>query len=321
MPRWILVRHRGFFILRTEIVGAFDFEPVAKRSIIYSHVAGYLEAFAGKPVDFFNYPLVWYKNDEVPGHWERVARKFNVFDEYFWTLGFINHLDHLVAVGALDRDRFRFCFETTPSGRLRFISTLIEKLSIQVRKGRNSRLKRQKLTSAEFERFYNFIESNDPRLGEILFQIRHVYESSQSGRLRPVAWFKELVLLAKIRMSINKLFKNQTQFFFLQRYQNYLIYRMAQNFYAIREDFNASIEMIINQFDSTDISPVFFRSSSLEQTFSKIQNAKAESAESCRELLNARMPSGGSYREVPPLSFIRRQFNHGKTLLKLAFKG
>ena len=93
---WFVLAGMSSQILRASFVKDYDFATVMKESIVYSHVTAYLDCFRGKQTTCFNYPLVWYKvTYRDISHWQKAAQKMDVFDEYFWTLGFIKQLKFL----------------------------------------------------------------------------------------------------------------------------------------------------------------------------------------------------------------------------------
>lgn len=64
-------------------------------SKIYSHVFWLMDTFWTKKFRYFDCPIVVYKQNasDVASdlHWNKVSAKENVFNKYFWTVGFIKH--------------------------------------------------------------------------------------------------------------------------------------------------------------------------------------------------------------------------------------
>ncbi|MBV9955968.1 MAG: glycosyltransferase, partial [Pseudolabrys sp.] len=100
---WFILAGMSGQVLRTDKVRDYDFERLLRStSIIYSHVTAYIEQYAAGRTALVNLPLVHYKiTYRDISHWRNAAATLGVFDEFFWTTGFIRQISYLENKGII----------------------------------------------------------------------------------------------------------------------------------------------------------------------------------------------------------------------------
>ncbi len=133
-------------------------------SQIYSMVAWMIDAAKTARCAFVNSPLVYYReNDYSDGHWQRVAARLGVGDQYFWSTGVLALLRELIVQGALtpaDIGRIR---EVNRDGqRHKLIDDILFKYYLQHKTAFTDSEPRQQLPVAEMARASRFFAEVDP---------------------------------------------------------------------------------------------------------------------------------------------------------------
>ena len=167
MGFWWLIAGFSGQIVRTALVAKFDHAGlIARTSPIYSHVTAYLECFAGKRAAIVNVQNVIYRlTDSDLAHWRRAAARFGVFDEYFWTLGYIRQIQHLEQKGIVRRDFLTKMIESDRRSFFRPTVVIYDKILHQLQL-MNSVVKQQedrnRLTPNDFNELVEYLEQRRP---------------------------------------------------------------------------------------------------------------------------------------------------------------
>lgn len=133
-------------------------------SQIYSMVAWMIDAAKTARCAFVNSPLVYYReNDYSDGHWQRVAARLGVGDQYFWSTGVLALLRELIVQGALtpaDIGRIR---EVNRDGRRHnLIDDMLFKYYQQHKTALSDPEPRQQLSVEEIAAVSKFFAEVDP---------------------------------------------------------------------------------------------------------------------------------------------------------------
>lgn len=133
-------------------------------SQIYSMVAWMIDAAKTARCVFVNAPLVYYReNDYSDGHWQRVAARLGVGDQYFWSTGVVKLLRELIVQGALtpaDIGRIR---EVNRDGRRHnLIDDILFKYYLQHKAALSDPSPRQQLSAEEMAAASRFFAEVDP---------------------------------------------------------------------------------------------------------------------------------------------------------------
>lgn len=264
---WWLIAGFSGQIVRTAKVAGYDHPGlIAKTSPIYSHVTAYLECLAGCPAAILNIQNVVYRlSDNDIGHWRRAAARLNVFDEYFWTLGYIRQIAYLEQKGIVGRDYLIRMLETNRDSVFRPTSVIYDKLLAQVIAMTSDRDPRNRMTRSEFEEVVTFFEERDLLARPFLSATREIFEKLDSG-LRISA---DMCDMARWR---------------LQCYQSsfplaancvgvdgdYEVYELSHRFYAVHRLFRGAMLDRIRYLDRAGWSPVVFEGKSRDEIAERI---------------------------------------------------
>jgi hypothetical protein len=229
---WFVLAGMSSQILRASYVKDYNFGEILQESIIYSHVTSYLDCFRGKKTTCFNYPLVWYKvTYRDISHWQKAAQKMNVFDEYFWTLGFIKQLKFLIKKGILNPSTLFYSFDQNEFNKFRLINAVHEKFYNQILLGISSGDKRQILKESEFYEIFDFLLSSSIYLRESLWDIEKIYKDFLEKKEKPTAEIQLRICKRYTQINSDLLYG-----FFIRNYADYLIYKISNTFYAIQNE-------------------------------------------------------------------------------------
>jgi glycosyltransferase involved in cell wall biosynthesis len=188
---WWLIAGFSGQIVRTALVANYDHAGlISETSPIYSHVTAYLECLAGRPAAIVNIQNVIYRlSDNDAGHWRRAAAKFNVFDEYFWTLGYVRQIAYLERKGVVGRDYLIRMLETNRNSVFRPTAVIYDKLLTQLRSMESDPDPRNRLTRSEFEELVGYFEQRDLLARPFLESARGIFQALVSNQtLEPEAF-------------------------------------------------------------------------------------------------------------------------------------
>ena len=151
-------------IIRRTLLSSERGKHYLATSRIYSMVAWMIEAGSKANVAMINRPLVYYReNDYSDGHWERTAKRMDVGDYYFWSMGLVELFTQLVASGCMTYYQIGLIFDVTRDGsRYRLLDDMLFKMHQQMGKAYKSHEKRQKLSDDQMQKFGAFCMLADP---------------------------------------------------------------------------------------------------------------------------------------------------------------
>ncbi len=190
---WFILAGMSGQILKTENLIGYDFDGlIEKTSLIYSHVTAYLDIFDGKVTTLVNLPLVRYKVTHCDvSHWERAGEKLGVWDEYFWTLGFVRQLEYLEKKGVLPFGYIKTALDTNEFFFFRPIHVVIDKIVLQLEKmevlncaesqGTESQSTRNRIPPMDFQRVMRHLEERDPMARECVWALESIYAELVKG--------------------------------------------------------------------------------------------------------------------------------------------
>lgn len=133
-------------------------------SQIYSMVAWMIDAVKTARSVFVNAPLVYYReNDYSDGHWQRVAARLGVGDQYFWSTGVLALLRELIAQGALTPADVGRIKEVNREGqRHNLIDDMMFKFYLQLKTARSDASSRQQISIEEMTDVARFFAEVEP---------------------------------------------------------------------------------------------------------------------------------------------------------------
>ncbi len=270
MGYWWLIAGFSGQIVRTALVVGFDHAALVKAtSPIYSHVTAYLLCLAGHRAAVLNVQNVIYRlSDNDPDHWKRAAATFGVFDEYFWTLGYIRQVNYLETRGIVGRDFLVKMIESNRSGFFRPTVVIYEKLAYQLElmtTGRSSADKRNVVARQDFEELCKFFEERDLLARPFLIACRQMYKLLESGKVVSERDFDEIKSrLASYRASF-LLSAN-----FVASEGDYEVYRLASTFYGVHRFFRGALLDRIRYLDHGELKPILFAGESIDEVLLQI---------------------------------------------------
>jgi hypothetical protein len=256
-------------IMRTSFVKSYDFSSlIEKTGKIYAHVTAYLECFQTGRTRVVNLPLVFYKltpySESSAAHWEKYARLNNVFDEYFWTLGYIRHLEYLEARGVIGSEYLRYMLETNEVGFFRPVFVMADKLANQLRIMSNSKEARNQLGRAQMVEIVSYLSRKEPFLREYLWRLLVLHEALAEGR--PVVdadWadlqaymepFNDFLLAPLFQCAVG----------------DYEIYRVANGFFGVYHTYRPALLDRLRYLGHETLGPEVFAAASLKAVKQKI---------------------------------------------------
>jgi glycosyltransferase involved in cell wall biosynthesis len=256
MGFWWLIAGFSGQIIRTSRVAQYDHAAlVARTSPIYSHVTAYLECFADRPAAIVNVQNVIYRLSDMNfDHWRRVAGRLGVFDEYFWTLGYVRQIKYLEHRGIVGRDYLIKMIESDRNSFFRPTAMIYDKIMGQLENMTANCDHRNQIPRSEFNELIEFFEQRDLLARPFLISVRKVYNS----------------ILAKEPIDMSMLYEARGQ---LRSYQSsylltpnfvgingdYEIYRLAGAHYAVHRLFRGALLERIRYLDHVEQAPIILQ--------------------------------------------------------------
>ncbi len=287
---WFVLAGMSSQIMRTRYIKAFDFQPITNISLIYSHVTAYIECYHGKVTTCFNYPLVWYRlsyHDDQ--HWKKASKLHDVFDEYFWTLGFIRQLKYLISKNIFDKYSLFYMLDQNDYVRFRLVYHVCEKLFHQVKASRKTTDSRQKIGRAEFYEMVDFLMETSNLLREFLWDLETYYElplipeakgksalkwrfvRAAKKKQREEALKVESNLAKKLDENIKNCSSTILYGFFVRRYGNYSIYRIGTRYFCVYNGQEKYLEWQLWYVDVVECPPYFYIAQTLEGALERLR--------------------------------------------------
>jgi glycosyltransferase involved in cell wall biosynthesis len=269
---WFVIAGISGQILRTECVRGYNLLGlIEKTSKIYAHVTAYLEIFRNKKTVVINEPLIFYRVKVDMPHWERVAKTLGVFDEFFWTLGYISQLEYLEERGIIAPDYLSYMLETSEFNFFRPVFVIADKLTRQLEIMSRSHDKRNHVTPVQWTHIHEFLMRKEPFLREWLWVARGVFDTLSGNRKVSLDKWKQLhELLNACRH--NSIFAP----LLAGTYLEYEIFRVAHRYYAVRHNHDLLLERL-RFLDDEDREPDIFTGSNVDEVRSKIEKYEPQS--------------------------------------------
>lgn len=256
-------------IMRTSRVKNYDF-PVLIATVgkIYSHVTAYLECFRSGRTLVINLTLVFYKttpsNPKNLKHWQNVADAQGVFDEYFWTLGYIRQLEYLEKNQITDDDYLRYMLEVSDTGFFRPVMVMADRLTSQVRLMSSAHDKRNSLSSSDFAEICDYLIRKEPFLREYLWALKSIHGKLLEGQKVPRSEWDDL-------LHDKHIFSDYLLASLLQGTESdYEIYRVAKRFYGVYYDSRDILLDRLRYLDNEEAPPEIFTGASITEVRHKI---------------------------------------------------
>ena len=270
---WCTMAGISGHIVRTECMKGFDLSPICQISPIYAHVIAYLEIFKNKRTAVINESIVFYRvtHADMP-HWERMAEKLGVFDEYFWTLGYIRQLEYLEEKGIIPNDYLSYMLEMRECRFFRPVSSIADKLINQLRVMERTHDTRNRLTLEQYGHIRDFLMHKEPFLREFLWKADSIFECLSARRkVRSGAW-------QALRDSINTYWSNYIfSPLLIGTFLDYQMFRIANRYYGISSSGHNLLLDRMRFLESEDYAPDVFAGSNIEEVRSKIETYEAQS--------------------------------------------
>jgi glycosyltransferase involved in cell wall biosynthesis len=257
MGFWWLIAGFSGQIVRTSRVMDYDHSRlVTATSPIYSHVTAYLECLARGSAAILNVQNVVYRlSDNDADHWRRAAALMNVFDEYFWTLGYIRQIKYLEDRGIVGADYLIKMIESNREGFFRPTVAIYDKLLSQLRLMRTIRSRRDdrnNISESEFEEVMTYLEQRDLLARPFLITLREIFSKLVAGQ-NPGASFEQ----ARQRLqSYRSTFILSPQFIGIDA--DYEIYEISNVFYAVHRFFRKALLDVVRYLDPLEQAPIVF---------------------------------------------------------------
>ncbi|HWB00648.1 MAG TPA: glycosyltransferase, partial [Pirellulales bacterium] len=237
---WYMLAGISLQIVRTSLVRSYDFKPLTEISVIYSHVAAYLDCFHGKKTVVLNCPLMWYVTRNDVRHWKKAARKMNVGDDFFWTLGFIRQLKYLIDRGVVPANILAYGLDSNEKARWRLSFSILERFFRQVVRMRCKPARRQSLTAGQFHEIAEILLNSDPFYRDVIRDIRTLYVLPRGVRrwVNVRQWMKEVSLIYKIKRQVDSLRAHShtyLQTLYLRTHRGFQIYHVGPSFWATKK--------------------------------------------------------------------------------------
>jgi glycosyltransferase involved in cell wall biosynthesis len=263
---WLIAGFSGQMV-RTARVANYDHAAlVSKTSPIYSHVTAYLECLAGRPAAIVNIPNVIYRVVIDMPHFRRIAARLNVFDEFFWTLGYIRQLIYLEEKGIVPSDYVVKMIETSRNVSFRPTTVIYEKLLAQIElMGRTSDA-RNHLTRDEFEQVVSYFEKRDLLARPFFGVLRTMFDTLESG-----SSYKESIgIEARWRLQ-----GYQANFLLAPNFSSmlgdYEIYHVADRYFAVHRLFRGAVFDRLRYLDGAEEAPILFEAKTRREVLKQIE--------------------------------------------------
>jgi glycosyltransferase involved in cell wall biosynthesis len=263
---WFVIAGISGQIMRTECVKGYNLQAlIAKTSQIYVHVTAYLEIFKDKRTIIVNEPIVFYRVTVDMPHWERVAKKLGVFDEYFWTLGYIRQLEYLEDKGIIAPDFLSFMLETSAFHFFRPVFVMADKLTRQLSIMSKTRDSRNRLAPDHWQQIQRFLMRKEPFLREWQWVANDIFDDLSSGRKVSKKKWQSLHHLLHI-------YRSSSVFapLLAGTFREYEIFRVAHRYYGVRHNHDGLL-VRLRFLDDEDMEPDVFAGSNIEEVRSKIE--------------------------------------------------
>jgi glycosyltransferase involved in cell wall biosynthesis len=219
-------------MFRKEDVLKVDFEEVLRNTNVYSHVAWWLIAFQGGKMAVINQPLVMYRVDEdekIFKHFQKLAKRTNVGDYYFWSIGLVRLLTYLENQGALTAEDIRNNWEfRREGGAYRLIDNISHLIHQQIRTGALLQERRNKMSNAQLDECLNWLLRIDPGFFECAERIRDIYAARDSVEIERLS--AEFEILRNHKILTGNRYLGQ-----IGRYEGYAIYKHLRGFVAFSD--------------------------------------------------------------------------------------
>jgi glycosyltransferase involved in cell wall biosynthesis len=276
---WGTVAGMSGQIMRTASVRDYDFNGLIEQtSKIYAHVSAYLDCFKSSITLVINLPLVFYKwtstSDAVVAHWRKGAKILGVFDEYFWTLGYIRQLKYLEKKSIISNDYLRYTLETNITDLFRPVFVVAEKFANQVRIMSDTNEERNQLTELEFDEIFEYLIQVEPFLRDFLWKLKQIYVMLLGGAKPGHAEWLELKRLEIVFYDylVASLFQLEVG--------EYEVYRVAQSYYGVHRWFRHVLIDRLRHLDGEDFAPEVFTGRSQAEVCDKIISYERNSVDS-----------------------------------------
>lgn len=253
---WWLIAGFSGQIVRTSRVRDFDHAAlVDATSPIYSHVTAYLLCLADRPAAIVNVQSVIYRlSDNDINHWQRAAQRFHVFNEYFWTLGYVRQLSYLEERGIIDHDFLVRMIEANRNGFFRptvvIYNKLLAQLKLSYREGLDSR---NSLTHDEFREIVGYFESRDLLARTFLHALGEIQQQLENRQSVSSRDFDD----AKARLE-----EYSASYLLLPNFAgiqgDYELYQLGNTCYAVHHKFRGALLDLLRYLDHRELDPVLF---------------------------------------------------------------
>jgi hypothetical protein len=235
-------------------------------------VTAYLECFAGKRAAIVNVQNVIYRlTDSDLAHWRRAAARFGVFDEYFWTLGYIRQIQHLEKKGIVRRDFLTKMIESDRRSFFRPTVVIYDKILHQMQLMNSlpkQREDRNRLSANDFNELVEYLEQRDLLARPFLIAIRNIFDTMSSGQSVDKTVFEQ----ARRRLdSYRKSYLLGESFVGVEG--DYEIYRISNSLHAVHRCFRPALIERLRYLDHVEQSPVVFTASDRLELKTRISEA------------------------------------------------
>jgi glycosyltransferase involved in cell wall biosynthesis len=253
MGFWWLIAGFSGQIVRTSRVAQYDHAAlVARTSPIYSHVTAYLDCFADRPAAIVNVQNVIYRLSDLNfDHWRRVADRLGVFDEYFWTLGYIRQIKYLEHRKIVGRDYLIKMIESDRNSFFRPTAMIYDKIMAQIESMAANCEHRNQISRSDFVELLEFFEQRDLLARPFLSAVKKVYNSIMA---------KESIDWSVLNEARGRLQCYQSSYLLSPNFVgidgDYEIYRLADTHYAVHRLFRGALIERIRYLDHVEQVPI-----------------------------------------------------------------
>ncbi|HEX4413391.1 MAG TPA: glycosyltransferase family 2 protein [Lacipirellulaceae bacterium] len=266
---WLIAGFSGQIVRTSRVVNYDHAGLIARTSPIYSHVTAYLECFADCPAAIVNVQSVIYRlTDSDFAHWRRAAARFGVFDEYFWTLGYVRQLLHLEDRGIIGRDFLIKMIESNRRSFFRPTLVIYDKILNQLQL-MNASLKHQdgrnRLSASDFDELVGYFEERDLLARPYLIAIRQIFATLSRGQTVGKTDFEQARLRLDSYSGSYILVEN-----FVGIEGDYEIYRLSNRLHAVHRCFRPALVDRLRYLDHAEQPPVVLMASTRAELSSRI---------------------------------------------------
>ncbi len=272
---WFTIAGISGQILRTDRVQNYDLDGLIKStSPIYAHVTAYLECFSADSCLLVSESLVYYQiTYRDVEHWRKGAEILQVFDEYFWTLGFIKQLKYLIRKRVVPPRYLGTLLDNNDHFFFRPICVIADKLVNQLKIMGGTTNARNRLTPAEFEELVGFIFDSDPLAREVVWCARDIFETlHRSKPVWPEQW-------GKLDMLYNEYASN---FIFVTMLTcicgEFEIYDLHGRYWAVYRHAKDLVSEHLRQLSEPDLAPFIYIDGDLEALKARLPDGRVAEA-------------------------------------------